>query len=282
MTAPSNITPPRATPKAIPKTARVVAVDAVAPDTRHLTLEMNDPAELGFAGGQYVIIDTGIVLPSGKVAKRAYSILSADAEQSRFELAALRLPDGPGSGFLHAQVPGAQIRFSGPWGKLHLTGSGAPIEEALAPPRTLALATDTGVTAILGLVRAGWFAPLVPGCTFVWLRTAAEYFLPASFVAARLPAGLRAVEITELPPAGHPARIPACQQRLQDATAAGNLWRAFVAGDGVVNYALLDDLIVAGVPATRDSVESFFNMPKKTDAPPAVVRQPSPPGGERP
>jgi ferredoxin-NADP reductase len=281
MTAPSNIIP-RPASKAIPKTARVIAVDAIAADTRHLTLEMTAPAELGFAGGQYVIIDTGIVLPSGKVAKRAYSILSADAQQSRFELAALRLPEGPGSGFLHAQVPGAEIRFSGPWGKLHLTGCGAPIEEALAPPLTLALATDTGVTAILGLVRSGWFAPLVAGCTFVWLRTAADYFLPESFVRARLPAGLRIVEIAELPPAGDPARIPLCQQRLQDVTTGGNLWRAFVAGDGAVNYALLDDLVIAGVPATRDSVESFFNMPKKADVQPVgIMAAPLPPAGER-
>jgi hypothetical protein len=46
--------------------------------------------------------------------------------------------------------------------------------------------------------------------------------------------------------------------------APGRIARAFVAGDGAVNYALLDDLVAAGVPATRDSVESFFNMPKKS------------------
>jgi hypothetical protein len=40
--------------------------------------------------------------------------------------------------------------------------------------------------------------------------------------------------------------------------------QAFLAGDGAVNYALLDDLIAAGVPASRDSVESFFNMPRKS------------------
>ena len=37
-----------------------------------------------------------------------------------------------------------------------------------------------------------------------------------------------------------------------------------IEGDGAVNYALLDDLVAAGVPATRDSVESFFIMPKKS------------------
>ena len=39
--------------------------------------------------------------------------------------------------------------------------------------------------------------------------------------------------------------------------------QAFISGDGSVNYALLDDLVAAGVPCTRDQLESFFNMPKK-------------------
>jgi hypothetical protein len=42
--------------------------------------------------------------------------------------------------------------------------------------------------------------------------------------------------------------------------------RGFISGDGVVNYALLDDLVAAGIPASRESVESFFNMPKKSAA----------------
>lgn len=245
------------------RSARVVAAVEVAPGTRHLTLEMLEPAALGFSGGQYVIVDTGIVLPSGKVVKRAYSILSADDDQTRIELATLRLPEGPGSGFMHALAPGAEIRFSGPWGKLHLSGAGLAVGEDAAPA-TLALATDTGVTAILGLVRSRWFAPFVADCTFVCLRTATDYFLPEGFVRARLPQGLRAVHIGMLPPPGDPERIAIARRWLRDANEASGLARAFVAGDGAVNYALLDELVAAGIPASRDSVESFFNMPKKT------------------
>jgi len=98
---------------AIPKTARIIAATDVAEGTRHLTVEMIELPSLGFVGGQYVIVDSGIVLPSGKAVKRAYSILSADSDQSRFELATMRIPDGPGSGFMHEQPIGAEIRFSG-------------------------------------------------------------------------------------------------------------------------------------------------------------------------
>ncbi len=251
-------------PKAIPKTARVISSVEIAAETRHLTLEISEPAALGFIGGQYVIVDSGIVLPSGKAAKRAYSILSSDGEQTRVELATMRLPGGPGSGYMHEQRPGAEIRFSGPWGKLC---SSAEVERALLPstPRsTLLLATDTGVTAILGLARGERFAPLLEGCTFVWLRPSSGYFLPEDFVRAHLPPNLREVRIGTLPPPNHPERVSLCRAFVRDLQERAPLGQAFIAGDGLVNYALVDDLVAAGVPATRDSVESFFNMPKKS------------------
>jgi ferredoxin-NADP reductase len=249
---------------AIPKTARTVDATDISSDSRHLILEMIEPPSLGFLGGQYVIVDSGIVLPSGKAVKRAYSILSADSDQSRFELATMRLPGGPGSGFMHEQPVGAEIRFSGPWGKLFLAGEVEQAERRGPSSRTLLLATDTGVTAMLGLVRSRRFAPWLDSSTFVWLRSSPSYFLPESFVRARLPGGLRDVRTGCLPPPDHPERIPVCRQLLRDLLAVAPLARAFIAGDGLINYALVDDLVAAGIPATRDSVESFFNMPKKS------------------
>lgn len=251
---------------AIPKTARIVDTTDISADSRRLVLEMIEPPSLGFVGGQYVIVDSGIVLPSGKAAKRAYSILSADADQSRFELATMRLPGGPGSGFMHEQPVGAELRFSGPWGKLFLAGEVAEAERLGPSSRALLLATDTGVTAMLGLVRSQRFAPWLDSCAFVWLRPSSSYFVPETFVRARLPAGLKDVRIGCLPPPEHPERIPVCRQLLRDLIEVAPLARAFIAGDGLVNYALVDDLVAAGIPATRDSVESFFNMPKKSVA----------------
>jgi ferredoxin-NADP reductase len=248
---------------AVSRTARVVSSVEVAPHTRHVTLEMLD-GPLGFVGGQYVIIDSGLVLPSGKAVKRAFSILSADSRQEQLELAVLRLPEGPGSGFVHGLAPGAVVRFSGPWGKMRPSAErGGPL---------LVLATDTGVTAALGLVRGQAVAPLSAGGAFVWLRTSASYFLPASFVVPRLPPRLGVVEIGLAPPVGHPERIPACRQLVSRLLRrAPPPQQAFFCGDGAVNYALLDDLAASGLSLTRDNVESFFNMPKKA----------APPGGDQ-
>src|SRR6185312_5111517 len=107
-------------------TARTAVVEAAAPvgeRARVLDLRLaGEPdADLpAFAGGKYVIVDTGVDLPNGKRAKRAYSLLACDARDpavTRFRVAVLRLDGGPGSAALHAIECGAALTFSGPWGK---------------------------------------------------------------------------------------------------------------------------------------------------------------------
>lgn len=241
---------------AIARRARVAAARRIEADTRLLELVPAEP--LGFTGGQYIIVDSGLVLDSGKAVKRAYSLLTDDGEQGRLELAVKRIPGGPCSGFVHRLEVGAEVSFSGPWGKLY------PAERATG--RALVLATDTGVTAALGLLRSARFEPLLRSATFVWLRAEPGDFLPDAFVRERIPAACRTVEIGPVPPIGHPERIPHARRLLADLLARAPLAHGFLAGDGAVNYALLDDLVAAGVPATRDSVESFFNMPRKASA----------------
>ena len=249
-----------------PRTATLRAIDLFprstgSDDVRALTFEPPADAPLGFAGGQFIIIDTGQVAPTGKAIKRAYSILSADTDQTRFQLATKRLDGGPGSAYMHQLVVGDTIKFSGPWGKL--------IPAPTISGRTLVLATDTGVTAALGLVRGTRFAPLLADTRFLWLRTEAGYFVPDGFVRDRLPPGLGSFAIDSLPPEGHPERVAQVKALLGDDLAPGRLQQVFITGDGTVNYALLEHFTSAGVSATRDNVESFFNAPKKSDALPA-------------
>jgi ferredoxin-NADP reductase len=243
------------------RTARVIDARPTGTGTRVLELEAAEP--LGFVGGQYVIVDSGLTLPGGKAAKRAYSILSSDADQLRFQLAVKRIPGGPVSGFLHELPVGATIAFSGPWGKL------APRDAAAGA--TIVLATDTGISAALGLVQAARFRALLPDAVLIWLQAAGDDFLPPSLVRAHIPPSCGEVRFAALPPIGHPERVPHTRGVLAEVIASRPIAQAFSAGDGAVNYALLDDLIAAGIPATRDSVESFFNMPKKSAAPGAVI-----------
>lgn len=236
------------------KIARVVGTEKLGPDALLLYLLATEP--LGFVGGQYLILDSRIVLPSGKAVKRAYSFLTSDAEQHRFQLAVKRIPDGLGSAFVHELAAGMDIVFSGPWGKF--------VAREGASGNTLILATDTGITAALGFLHATRFAPLRSQALLIWLRASSEYFLPDAFVRARIPAGCGAVTIDTIPAIGHPARVPHARAILRQVLSRGDFAQAFIAGDGAVNQVLFDDLVVAGVPAGKDNVESFFNMPKKS------------------
>ena len=239
---------------AVAKTAHVVGTERLGPDTLLLDLCATEP--LGFVGGQYLILDSRIVLPSGKAVKRAYSFLTGDAEQRRFQLAVKRIPEGLGSAFVHGLTAGTDISFSGPWGKF------CPREGASG--RTLILATDTGITAALGFVRAARFAPLLPQALLIWLRASAEYFLPEGFVRKQIPVACGEVRIEAIPGVGHQDRIPQARAILREVLSRGDLGQAFIVGDGTVNQVLLDDLVIAGVAVDKDHVESFFNMPKKS------------------
>jgi ferredoxin-NADP reductase len=239
---------------AVAKTAHVVGTEKLRPDTLLLDLCATEP--LGFVGGQYLILDSRIILPSGKAVKRAYSFLTGDAEQRRFQLAVKRIPDGLGSAFAYGLAAGTDISFSGPWGKFF------PREGALG--RTLILATDTGITAALGFLHATRFAPLLSQALLIWLRVSSDYFLPEEFVRERIPADCGDMRIEAIPAIGHPERIPHARAILRQVLSCGGFDQAFIAGDGDVNQVLLDDLVAAGVAVSKDNVESFFNMPKKS------------------
>jgi ferredoxin-NADP reductase len=247
---------------AIPRKAVVCGVRALGPAARAIELEVCAAEPLGWQGGQYIIVDGGFTLPNGKACKRGYSPVNDDrSDPARLELWVMRIDQGPGSAFLHAVEPGREIAFSGPWGKLYpgSTDAGPPA----AGGRTLILATDTGITAALGLVRGARMAPLLARTTFIWLRAQPDYFVPESEVRARLPAGVGDLHLGMAPPIGHPDRLTHARAVVGERGGAAAFTQGFVSGDGAVNYGLLDDLCAAGIPATRENVESFFNMPKR-------------------
>lgn len=239
---------------AVVKSARVVATQQLDADTRVLDLIAAEP--LGFVGGQYIIIDSGRVSSAGKAIKRAYSMISGDADQRTFQLAVKRIPDGLGSEFLHELGCNVEICFSGPWGKM--------VAQPIRKGTTLILATDTGVSAALGMLRSTGVQSILDRVALVWLRTTSSYFLTDAYVHERIPSGCADVRFADLAPIGAADRITQARAALHAVMQRTTVVQAFFAGDGAVNYALLDDVVAAGIAATRDSVESFFNMPKQS------------------
>lgn len=235
------------------KLAELIRADRVAEDTRLLSFRAE--AELGFRGGQYIIVDTGIPLPGNKIAKRAYSIVSSDSVQNEFQLAVRRIGDGPGSNFMHGLELGAELKFSGPWGKL-VTND--------ADSDALVFATDTGVTASLGLISSNSIPALRRESRFIWIAESTRYFLPFDFVIARLDQlGVRNLAVKEAPPVANPSRAARALCLIDELLAVEVPNSAFLSGDGAIIYPLRDRLLGAGVLSDNIRMECFFNNPER-------------------
>jgi NAD(P)H-flavin reductase len=226
----------------------------VGPRAHWLELEVQEP--LGFVGGQFISVESGLPQPDGKISRRPYSVLSSDTEQGRFELVVQPVPNGPTSNFMQRLRPGDELRFSGPWG-------------TFAPPAArcascLVIATDTGISAALGLVRGVRFRALLPSTALLWLRVDAADFVSDEFVRQRLPDTCREFQILTFPPIHHPERLPIARALLHQVCSTAAPSHARVCGDGVINYGLMADFAAHGIDVTRDDVESFFNLPRAT------------------
>ncbi len=223
------------------KKARVVKTMAIQEDVCYLSCEMVVPMELGFKGGQYIIVNSGKLLANGKLGKRAYSILSADTRQDSFELAVKRIPDGIGSGFMHDLKVGDSFEFSGPWGKYH--GGNMATEE-----RLLCIATDTGITAALGLLRGQGAKPFSAGSTLLWSFPREDYFIPSGMVRAWLPEFLSAQFLREDPLAEFEGLV---RDRL--------FTKIYLSGDGHIIVKLKERFLSLGYTPEQIFSESFFN-----------------------
>jgi ferredoxin-NADP reductase len=210
---------------------------------------------MGFSGGQYVIVNTGVELPGGKIAKRAYSILSSDAAQREFQIAVRRIGEGPGSNFMHRIEVGAELAFSGPWGKFVCNGEPAG-------PR-LVFATDTGITAALGLLQGRRSRASADATTATWFSESDEYFLPGAFVRGALEGRCQKLAIAAVPPVGDAARLDSALMELNRSIESGLPASAFLAGDGAVIYPLRERLVAAGMQKEDVRLEAFFNNPER-------------------
>jgi ferredoxin-NADP reductase len=233
--------------------ARVIRAERTGPEARLLTFAMAS-GDLGFTGGQYIIVNTGVELEGGKLAKRAYSILSCDNEQKEFQLAVRRIGEGPGSNFMHRIAVGAELPFSGPWGKFAADGGFVP---------RLVFATDTGITAALGLLRGRQFRESAAHTAVIWFVESDDYFIPASLARESIRSICASFEIAPAPPVGDPSRLDRALELVDRSLEARPPACAFLAGDGAIIYPLRERLAAAGLASEKIRMEAFFNNPDR-------------------
>ena len=239
------------------KTARLLERSALSEHTALLRFAA-DGAFI-FTGGQYVIVNTLVPVgpPSeGKTVKRAYSVLSSDADHGTFEIAVRRIDQGPGSNYMLALELGARLEFSGPWGKYLPTTAIEGEDDA-----TLFLATDTGITVALGLLRGAAFRTRLQRARLVWIAESDDYFVSEEFVRERLPQDCISFERI-LVPMDKEARatwLARKQQSLLDMALRDKPRAAYLSGDGSLLAAFRDALRGLETDAPTIFVESFFH-----------------------
>jgi ferredoxin-NADP reductase len=232
-----------------PRTLRILDARFVAPATRELVIECVEGPPLASVGGKYVILNTGVVVAE-KAIKRAYSLLPVAGAAHLAQLTVKRLADGPGSNALHAAAVGTELSFSGPWGKL----ASEPGREA----RPLVVATDTGITAALGV------ASFPKGALEVlWLRADDETFLEVDDVRRRVEAsGARFVHAL-IPGVSSKGRAAAAWAHIDARVAELGADEVIAAGDGAIVHPLRDRLLAPTSPVRDVRIECFFHNPER-------------------
>src|SRR5579859_5096848 len=215
-----------------PKKLRIVDAHLDNPSTRVLAIECVEGEPFARVGGKYVIVHTGIVV-DGKSIKRAYSMMPVANAPGRAWLTVKRLGAGVGSNALHDAPVGTELLFSGPWGKL------LPEEEAITEP-TLVVATDTGITAALGVAEQ---TRTRPAAAVLWLRAEDETFLDVGGVRERAGHAGARFAVAPLPPVGDAGRVQAATPAVEALLAETGATLVIAAGDGAVIHPLRDRLV---------------------------------------
>lgn len=244
---------------AVARTARLLATEPLAARGRRLRWELASPDEpFGFVGGQYLIFDTGGVREDGRAIKRAYSLVSPDENQRQVETLVYEVAGGLGSPRLMALTPGAELSFSGPWGKF--------LPEDSQPRTTLLVASDNGITAALGLLNGRAFRPQLPSAQLIWLCDPTLAFVSVEDLRGALPGGGERFTHFHLAPpntAARTAQFPALRGELLAGCAPDSV---FLSGDGALLGSLREAMIAAGWPEHTLRSELFFNNPQKKAA----------------
>lgn len=236
-----------------PKKARVKKITSVKPDVKHLICDMVEPHELGFVGGQCILINSGIVMDNGKLGKRAYSLVSSDDTQNTFELLVKKIGKGVGSSYVHQLKEGDVFEFSGPWGK------NKPIVNETKDKSTLFIATDTGITAILGLLKGEAYRKSLTEARLIWITGKDNYFIPLKDMDQWIPKYCSYKMFTNISNSKEINRSLECVNNVENLNLEKLYDKIYVCGDGNVNSAIKTWFINKGYAREQIIAESFFH-----------------------
>ena len=121
-------------------TARLLESREIAPEVRHLVLEVEDSLSFSYVPGQFASLTAEI---DGSPITRAYSFAST-ACGNRIELCLNRVLEGKFSPYLFDLQPGERVQMTGPWGGFIFR---QPVEDSIL------VATGTGIVPFRAMLQ---------------------------------------------------------------------------------------------------------------------------------
>lgn len=250
------------------RTGRLIDKKIISEDVVILTIEMGE--DLGFVGGQYIILNSGLKKEDGQDQKRAYSILSNDlSSQRRFEIGLKVIPKGVVSNHLLNLPLESVIPFSGPWGKF--------VRDPLWPSDgpVLIVATDTGLSASLSLMTSAKIKDRKNSYAF-WFRCEDDFFSD-DLAQSRSDSFKGRFSIESISDVNGDERVMECLKSIETAIERhGPFKSAFLAGDGTVLREIKEILEKSGTPRDGIIFEAFFNKDKDKNSDTVEVQKPGP------
>lgn len=242
-----------------PKKARIKNIARTAGSVTITFVSLDGP--LDFLGGQYVIFNSGVKTEDGKGIKRAYSILSSDQYQGEFQICIQPVKEGLASLHIPNLAIGAELEFSGPWGKF--IGNPRWPQEG----KTLLVATDTGITAIFSILHSQRWKEKLKDTNVIWYVSREAEFLPVRDIREGLPKEFNSLNVIPISKINDPKREEECLCSFTDELNASILpVNVFLAGDGKLIRIMKDLLVTRGVLEENMGVEIFFNSPRQSES----------------
>lgn len=217
--------------------------------THMLTFQRDE--DLGFVGGQYIILNSKIESGEGKTFKRAYSIISEEKNQREFQIAYKVMKEGVvTNNFLNHLTIGDEITFSGPWGKF-LTEDTFP-----SAGEILILCTDTGVASAISFLNSKKLENRSMDIHFIWMTPSNDYFIDYEFVKNRIPEGIKDFKIIEI---SETKRMSLLSDTKKLISPLKEIKNAFLSGDGIIVRGMKEFLMDQGISEHLIGTEVYFN-----------------------
>lgn len=222
-------------------------------DTTHL-LTFSKEEDMGFVGGQYIIINSKIDNGEGKPFKRAYSIISDEKDQREFQIAYKVMKDGiVTNNFLNHLNQGDEMAYSGPWGKF------LKEESYPGPGEILVLATDTGIASTISFLNSKNIKDRTKDVRFIWMVPSSDYFVDYQTIKERIPEGIKDYQIIEIPEMGNSQRDSLLKETKELVSKLDGIKNAFLSGDGIIVRGMKEFLMERGIAENMIGTEVYFN-----------------------